>query len=74
MTNRNGAPAMVEWDIDCYEQLMDAAWQLDSLAAEQDTSHDASARRSADQNRISAGAVRQEAADLLSQYWVPRIP
>lgn len=62
--------AMRRWDIDRYEQLLDAAWELDSWAADQDRRawhHEG--RSEGDASRGRAHAARQEAADLLTQYW-----
>ncbi len=69
---------MVRWDIDRYEQLQDSAWEADTWAAEQDRSADRDGRRpDGAANRMRAHALRQQAADLLAQYWAlprPRSP
>jgi hypothetical protein len=68
---RRKRSAVLQWDIDRYSQLQDAAWDLDSCAAEQDRRARRSGRRSeADVSRARAGALRQQAADLLTRYWV----
>jgi hypothetical protein len=63
--------AMLMWDIDSFEQLQDAAWELDARA----NVHDANARRhggesTGDADRATARAKRDEAARLLARYWV----
>ncbi len=66
---------MVLWDIDRYEQLQDAAWALELLANEQRVLDDTrTGVRPAAMSRTRARALRQQAADLLAQYWVPRSP
>lgn len=61
---------MIQWDIDLYEQLQDSAWELDSLAVAQECSAGRDERRSeSEQNRTRAQALRQQAAQLLAQYW-----
>jgi hypothetical protein len=66
---------MLMWDIDSFEQLQDAAWELDARA----NAHDANARRhggesTGDADRATARAKRDEAASLLARYWVlPRL-
>jgi len=62
---------MATWDKNRYEQLQDAAWELDARANERD----ASAKRhpylsNGDGNRASAHAKRVEAAHLLAHFWV----
>jgi hypothetical protein len=66
---------MLTWDIDRYEQLQDAAWELDARA----TVQDASAKRhggtsSGDADRATASGKRDEAALLLARYWVLPLP
>ncbi len=62
---------MLRWDIDRYTELQDAAWELDSLAAEQDRSAKQTGSSSdGDANRTRARDARQQAADLLATYWV----
>ena len=63
------------WDIDRYEQLQDSAWEADTWAAEQDRGAGRYARRpDGAANRARARALRQQAADLLAQYWAPLTP
>jgi hypothetical protein len=64
---------MANWDIDRYEQLQDSAWEIELLANERhDTVDPKSHARSSAVSRDRAGTLRQEAADLLAQYWVKR--
>jgi hypothetical protein len=63
---------VVRWDIDRFTELQDAAWELDTLAAEQDRRAKRTGRRSeGDVNRRRAAGARQQAADLLATYWTP---
>lgn len=65
----------VEWDTDRYDQLQDAAWELEGLAREQSTDIDrASGQRESERSRTSARTLRQQAAELLANYWSPRRP
>jgi hypothetical protein len=60
----------VHWDIDRYDELQDAAWELDSWAAEQDRSADRRGVRSeGPTNRARAKRLRDQAAHLLVEYW-----
>jgi hypothetical protein len=64
---------VVQWDIDCYEQLQDPAWALELLANEQERNVDGNAgKRKSETSRSSASALRRQAAYLLAQYWAPR--
>ena len=66
---------MVEWDVDRYDQLQDAAWELELLAGAQDRDVDRDAGRpNGDMSRTTARAFRQQAAGLLARYWEPRSP
>jgi hypothetical protein len=63
--------AMLTWDIDRYELLQDAAWELEAEA----NVHDTNAKRhggqsNGDASRTAAHAARDEAALLLARYWV----
>ncbi len=62
---------MIQWDIDRYEQLQDSAWELQVMATAQDRSAANAGRRSeGDRNRTRAQTLRQQAAQLLTHYWV----
>jgi hypothetical protein len=72
MTRRH---VVVQWDNDRYEQLQDSAWELERLAVEQEKSVNRYAGlRMSETSRMSASALRQEAAHLLAMYWTPRTP
>jgi hypothetical protein len=63
----------IHWDIDQYHELQDSAWELDASAFAQDMH----ARRDPNVpngavSRGEAGALRNQAAHMLAQYWVMR--
>ena len=61
---------MRAWDIDRYLQLQDEEWELDAWANEQDANAKSYGSRSeSGANRARANAHRDEAAQLLTQYW-----
>jgi hypothetical protein len=62
---------VTDWDVDRYEQLQDAAWELELLASKQHRTVD---QEPSAMSLLSAHALRQQAADLLAQYWAPRPP
>jgi hypothetical protein len=64
---------LASWDIDRYEQLQNSAWELELFANEQHGIVDRQGGEgSSAMSRAQACALRQEAAGLLAQYWLPR--
>ena len=62
---------MIRWDIDRYDELQERAFELDAVAAEQDRRTRRDGRRlPGDESRRTAYGLRDEAAEMLTQYWV----
>lgn len=71
MYDENGRCPMRAWDMDRYEQLQAEAWELDRVGVERDRiARREGSKSDGDANRDEARGMRQEAAEMLAQYWV----